>query len=299
MADPVGSSDGGYKIENGTWYLDYRSWTDPIPEGVNCVNLFEGKLDIVNGQYTIDGLNSLQVNQLKTFIEECHNHVPPIAVKVSLGGAGGQTVYNNTWDQLMNPDGTANPTAIQGFAAGMASFCHEYGIDGIDFDYEEDSNDPNSQAMMNQEQAVGQLIAEYKKQDPSFQTSICTNAGFGGQYGWEVPLQRIFQAAQESYGGACPIDRLYIMSYTSSLSDEENWITQWANWAKTNYGFEPAQISVGIDPTSGAYDYDQMAQWAASQGYSSCMWAWDPGMDPNTENGYAEDIWNRYHPTHN
>ena len=135
MADPVGSSDGGYKIENGTWYLDYRSWTDPIPEGVNCVNLFEGKLDIVNGQYTIDGLNSLQVNQLKTFIEECHNHVPPIAVKVSLGGAGGQTVYNNTWDQLMNPDGTANPTAIQGFAAGMASFCHEYGIDGIDFDY--------------------------------------------------------------------------------------------------------------------------------------------------------------------
>lgn len=294
---PQSSASSAPNIENGVWYLDYRSWTDPIPEGVTTVNLFEGKLDIVNGQYTIDGLNALEDNQLQAFIQECHNHQPPIALKISLGGDGGQAIYNHTWDQLMGADGRPDPAKIAAFAQGMADFCHKYGIDGIDFDYEDDADiagGPNSPAAIAQETAVGELIKAFKAEDPNFQTSICTNAGFGGSYGWEVPLQRIFDAATTN--GTCAIDRLYIMSYTNSLSDEEGWISQWAAWAKSNYGFTPSQISVGIDPTSGSYNYDQLASWAASQGYSSCMWAWDPGLDPNTENGYSNDIYNHYHP---
>lgn len=278
-------------IENGVWELDYRSWNDPIPEGVTTVNLFEGKLDIVNGKYTIDGLNALQDGQLLSFIQKCHAHNPPITVKISLGGDGGQSIYNHTWDQLMTSDGQPDETAVQAFAQGMADFCHQYGVDGIDFDYEEDADlGPGTPYALAQETAVGQLIGAFKAQDSSFQTSVCTNAGFSS---WEAPLQRIFAAATQN--GVCAIDRLYIMSYTDFLSNEEGWINQWAQWASTNYGMDPAQISVGIDPTSGSYNYDQLAQWAAQEGYSSCMWAWDPGSDPNTENGYSNDIWNDYH----
>lgn len=47
----------------------------------------------------------------------------------------------------------------------------------------------------------------------------------------------------------CAVDRLYIMSYYNSLSDEQNWVSGWANWMINNYNFTPAQIRVGLDNT--------------------------------------------------
>ncbi len=294
---PTGTSNSASAstptIENGVWYLDYESWTAPIPQGVNCVNIFVGKLDIVNGQYTIDGMGDINQSELQTFIQQCHAHNPPIAVKITLGGHGGDAAHDNTWDLLMNQDGTANEQAIQSFAAGMASFCKENGIDGIDFDYEEDTNDPSSQTMINQEAAVGQLIGEFKTQNPTLQTSLCTDAS---PY-WQTPLKRIFDAAVASYSGACPIDRLYVMEYTDNLSTAEANVEGMAQWAHDNYGLSNAQISAGIDPTTTSYDYNQFAQWAASQGISSCMWYWNPA-DETDSNTYSNDIWNDYHPSH-
>lgn len=289
----MSSSTGG--IENGVWYIDWTTNYNPleIPKGVTTINLFEGKLDIVNGKYTIDGLNAQRMGKLQAFIDQCHQQ--GIQVKISLGGAGGQKIYNDTWDQLMGADGKPDQQKIEDFASGMAEFCHTYGIDGIDFDYEEWKSAA-------QETAVGQLIRQYKEDGmgqygKNFATSVCTNAGFGPNFPWQEALTNIFNAAKLP-DGSSSVDRLYIMSYTNSLQDEEKWIGGWANWAKTNYGLDPNQIDVGIDPTSGAYDYNVFAKWAHENGYSSCMWDWDPANSRGS-NGYSEAIRNDFHPKQN
>jgi Cellulose binding domain/Glycosyl hydrolases family 18 len=199
-------------IEHSAWYIDWTSWfTGPpfvLPSGNNVLNVFVGELMFdSSGNPTLGGFGNMTLPQLSAFTAYCAEQVPPIAVKVSIGGGGG--MYDNCWDLLT----AAN---ISAFAQGMANFCHTYGLVGVDFDYEEF-------ASAAQETLVGTLIKEFKAIDPSFQTSLCTNAGFGPNYPWQQAVENILNAAVIAPGN-CAVDRVYIMSYYDSMQDEENWI---------------------------------------------------------------------------
>lgn len=252
-------------IEHSAWYIDWTSWfTGPpfvIPSGVNVLNVFVGELTYgSDGKPTLGGFGNLTLPQLDAFTAYCASQAVPIAVKVSIGGSGG--MYDNCWNLLTSSN-------VQSFAQGMADFCHAHGLAGVDFDYEE-------YLSSDQEHLVGLLIKEFKAIDPKFQTSLCTNAGFGPNFPWQNIVQNILNAATISPGN-CAVDRMYIMSYYDPMQDEENWILGWANWLEQNFGFTPARISVGIDDFDAhAYDPVAFAAWAASMGFSTAHWAFDP-----------------------
>ncbi len=259
---PPPSSEG---IEHSAWYIDWTSWfTGPpfvIPSGVNVLNVFVGTLAFgSDGKPTLDGFGNLTLPQLDAFTAYCAAQQPPIAVKVSIGGSGG--MYDKCWDLL-------TPANVDAFAQGMADFCHAHRVAGVDFDYEE-------YASSEQESLVGMLIKQFKSIDPSLQASLCTNAGFGPNFPWQNVVQTILDAATIAPGN-CAVDRLYIMSYYDPMQDEQNWILGWANWLESNYGFTPARVSVGIDDFDAqAYDPATFAAWAASMGFSTAHWAFDP-----------------------
>ncbi len=262
------------KIEHACWYVDWTSWDFTIPEGVNMVNLFVGTLAIVNGQPTVNGFGNMTLDKLDAFVKACQNHQPPIPVKISIGGGGGS--YDNCWD-LVTPDN------VQAFAQGLVDFCHTHGVVGIDFDYEE-QNKPQQQSL------IGTLIKAFKAIDPSLQTSLCTNAGFGPNYPWQAEVKNILDTAAGS------LDRLYIMSYYNTLQDEEGWLDGWAAWAKQNYGMDPSQITVGIDDTDAkAYNIADISKFAGQRGYSTGYWYWNPAT-PTQSNQSTTTILNSYAP---
>ncbi len=295
MVDPI-SPKQTPGIENGTWEVDWKLYGDQIldniPQGVNMVNVFVGGFDASN-KFQIDSRSDFdkvippssryydpknpKETYLQKFVEECH--AKGIAVKMSLGGSGGWC--GNTWDVL-------NSQGVQFCADTLVAFCKANHLDGVDFDFEE-WNQPNQAAL---EQKVGALIKEVKNQDPSLQTSLCTNAGFAT---WKEHIQNILDASKDS-SGHCGIDRLYIMSYYDPLQKEESAVGQWAKWLETTYHFSPSQISVGIDNVdSHAYDITEFAKWAKSQGYSTCYWAWAYNGNPASSNESTNAIWNIYH----
>jgi hypothetical protein len=252
-------------IENGAWYITWTSWFNGppfvIPSDVNLLNVFVGELKFgPNGEPTIGSFGNLNPPQLDAFTAYCGAQNPPIAVKVSLGGGGG--MYDRCWDRLTESN-------VQAFAQGMADYCHAHGLVGVDFDYE--ASGPVSQQIL-----VGSLIKRFKALDPSFQTSLCTNAGFGPNFPWQAIVETILDAATIAPGN-CAVDKLYIMSYYNSMEEEQNWILGWSNWVQQNYGFTPARVSVGIDDFDAhAYDPVAFRAWAATMGFSTCHWAFDP-----------------------
>jgi len=256
---PVGGS-----IEHSVWYIDWTSWfpgpTFVLPSGVNMINVFVGTMTTgMDGQPTLDGFGNL-TPELSAFTAYCAAQNPPIAVKVSIGGSGG--MYDRCWDFLTSDN-------IQSVAQGMVNFCHAHGLVGVDFDYEE-------YASTDQEHLVGLLIKAFKILDPNLQTSLCTNAGFGPNFPWQQVVQTILDAATVAPGHNA-VDRMYIMSYYNPMSDEQNWILGWASWLEATYGFTPARVSVGIDDFDAhAYDPVAFAAWAASMGFSTAHWAFDP-----------------------
>ena len=170
-------------------------------------------------------------------------------------------MYDRCWDRL-------TPSNVRDFAKGMADFCHAHGLVGVDFDYE-------AYVSEEQEILVGTLIKEFKAIDPGFRTSLCTNAGFGPNFPWQKIVKVILDAATTS--GQCAVDRLYIMSYYNSMQEEQAWILGWADWLIQNYAFTPARVVVGIDDFDAhAYDPVVFAAWAASKGFSTAHWAFDP-----------------------
>ena len=173
-------------VENATWYIDWTSWDYPIPEGVDTVNIFVGQFTMVDGKATMNGFGNFTSEKMQAFVFGCHQK--GINVKLSIGGGGGS--YCRCWDQL-------TPSNVKTFAQGMADFCHLYGINGVDFDYEEF-------ASVNQEVLVGQLIKNFKAIDPQFQTSLCCNAGFSA---WQPEVKTILDAAKDS-SGTCAVDRI-------------------------------------------------------------------------------------------
>lgn len=266
-------------VENGTWYIDWTSWNYPIPQGVNTVNIFCGNMHLdVNGNPVIDGFGTMSQNTaaMDSFIQACH--AKGITVKISIGGSGGS--YDNCWDVLTNSN-------VQGFAQALNNFCTQNGLNGVDFDCEEFTSAQDKPA---QQALVGTLIKDFKTLNPTMHTSLCTNAGFGPNYPWQGIVQNILNAATTTNPttgkSTCAVDRLYIMSYFNAMSDEQGWITGWANWLKANYNFSPSQITVGLNSASQAYNVSAFASWAASQGYSTSYWDYDPGnqtaSDQNT-----------------
>jgi hypothetical protein len=258
-------------IEHSAWYIDWTSWfTGPpfvIPTGTNVINIFVGRLDIgADGKPTLDGFGNFTLAQIDAFTAYCAAQTPPIAVKVSIGGSGG--MYDNCWNLL-------TPANVPAFAQGMADFCHAHKLAGVDFDYE-------AYVSSDQEALVGTLIKEFKAIDPNFKTSLCTNAGFGPNYPWQAVVKTILDAATSAPNN-CAVDMLYIMSYYDPMQDEINWIVGpdghggWANWLIQNYGFTPARVGVGIDDFDAhAYDPIAFAAWAASMGFSTAHWAFNP-----------------------
>lgn len=252
-------------IEHSAWYIDWTSWfTEPtfvLPTNVNLLNLFVGTLAFgSDGKPTIGGFGNLNPPQLDAFTAYCAAQNPPIAVKASIGGSGG--MYDRCWDLLTSAN-------VHDFAKGMVDYCHAHGLVGIDFDYEEFLS-------TEQENLVGLLIKEFKTIDPNLQTSLCTNAGFGPNYPWQPVIKTILDAATITTGN-CAVDKLYIMSYYDPMENEQNWILGWAEWLEANYGFTPARVSVGIDDFDAhAYDPVAFAAWAASKGFSTSHWAFDP-----------------------
>lgn len=249
-------------IQNGCWYIDWTSWFNnppyTIPQGVNAINIFVGEISLdSNGNPTMGGFGNMTLDQLNAFVQQCHSQ--GIMVKVSIGGGGGQ--YDKCWDSL-------TATNVGAFAKMMVDFCHQHGLDGVDFDYEEFAG-------TDQEALVGTLIKDFKNGDPKLETSLCTNAGFGPNFPWQAVMQTILGNAMSN--GVCTVDRLYIMSYTDGLAQEETWVSGWADWMEKNFGFTASRITVGIDDfDSHSYDPVAFAAWAAANGFSTCHWAVDP-----------------------
>lgn len=253
-------------IEKSAWYIDWTSWftNGPpfvIPKDNNMLNIFVGEIKFGDdGKPTMGGFGTFTSDQLKAFTAYCATQQPPIAAKVSIGGSGGQ--YDRCWDRLT----MAN---TQAFAQGMVDFCHAHGLVGVDFDYEVWGPDA-------QEVLVGTLIKQFKMLDPSMQTSLCTNAGFGTNFPWQPHIQRIMDAATIAPGN-CAVDRLYIMSYYDPMENEKMWILGWADWVMQRYSMPRSHVSVGIDDFDAhAYDPVVFANWALSNGFSTAHWAFDP-----------------------
>lgn len=257
------------KVENGTWYITWTSWDAPIPEGVNSVNIFVGNMHLdAAGKPVIDGFGTMSQNPslMTNFIQGCQ--AKGIPVKISIGGGGGS--YDNCWDVLTSSN-------VKAFAQAFATFCNTNRLSGVDFDCEQFTSPQDKPA---QQALVGTLIKEFKLLNPQFEATLCTNAGFGPNFPWPGIVQNIMNASiytdPVTQKTVCGVDRLYIMAYFNTLSDEKGWVSGWAEWLKTNYKFTPAQVTVGMTADGNAYDVKAFAAWAASQGYSTCYWPYDP-----------------------
>jgi len=258
--NPLPPSGNG--VEDGAWYIDWTMWFGsapfPIPEGVNNINMFVGTFVEKDGHPSIDGFGNMSLDLLDAFVKQCHEHDPPIKVKVSVGGGGG--AYDHCWDAITAEN-------VEAYADGIVQFCHNHNVDGVDFDYETyDSPE--------QETLVGTLIRLFKQKDPALETSLCANAGFDT---WVGHVKNVYDASVDPDTGKCMIDRYYIMAYYNSIEEEKVWVNQWADWLMTNYDYAPEQVAVGIDDFDAhAYDPDEMKAWARNMGYSTCHWAYDP-----------------------
>jgi hypothetical protein len=241
------------------------------------VNVFVGALMYVDGKATVGGFGNITETLLDTFVTGCTKQ--NIAVKVSIGGGGGS--YDNCWDVLVSQ------AAVQEFATGLNDFCTKHKLAGIDFDYEEYRS-------ADQEQAVGELILGLKTLNPSLQTSLCSNAGYGPNFQWQGVVKNIMDAACEPGSGKCALDRLYIMSYYDAMESELGWLKGWRDWVKQDYNMEAWQVTAGIDDFDAhAYDIGTFAAQVKELGLSTGYWAWNPET-PAQSNASTQKILNNY-----
>ncbi|MCX6991214.1 MAG: glycosyl hydrolase family 18 protein [Chlamydiae bacterium] len=269
--------------EHSCWDIDWTTHMaqgTTIPPGVTMVNLFVGEIAMKNGVPVVDGFADLKASDIKAFADKCREQ--GVQVKISIGGGGGS--YDNCWNVL-------NDGNIGTFAQMLVDFCHTNGLAGVDFDYEK--YDSAAQQVL-----VGNLIRQFKTLDPTLQTTLCTNAGFGSQFPWPTIVQTIMDAACDPTTGECRLDRLNVMSYYDSVANEISWLDGWANWASQRYGFKPSQIGTGIDGFDGAHIGDMsyivaMANNAAKKGFSTGYWAYNPA-DPVNSNKFCQAVYDNY-----
>lgn len=266
MAENINNIENN-NVENGVWYLDYTAHNPTsIPDGVNTVNLFVSGLD---GQ-----LEGFTPESLRAFVNACH--AKGIHVKMSIGGQGGK--YDKCWDEL-NGQNTSQ------IAKRLIDFCNNYKLDGIDFDYEENQEGGTLQ----QEQYVGQLIKSFKDQAPDLTASLCTPAGDF----WQSAAKAILDQTKDS-SGASVIDHLYMMSYAGTTQQVESWADHWDSFLD-QYKLPPSAVTIGIAENHGpGYDPDEIAKYAASKGYSTMIWNYNP-TTPDSSNAFAKEIHDDYY----
>lgn len=249
---------------NGVWYPTWRTQpaeVPPIPENVDLVNVFVGKLDPNLG---VSGLEAgfAEESQFQSFIAACK--AKNISVMVSIGGHGG--MYDNTWDQL-------NSGNINTFARALQNYCKKWSIDGIDFDWEPD------QYTQAQGKLVGELIKAFKT-GSSYKASLCTNSATS----WQEQAGWVFSTADNS------VDFLNIMAYYS-LRLEQPYLRSWETWAQ---GFGIGKTGVVAGMLSTAPDLEDFANWDYDQGISTGLWFWDAG-NAATSNAVTLTVWKIYH----
>ena len=272
---------GSIRIENGAWYIDWTRWDFPVPKGVNKIRVFTGNMRLNEAKKpVVDGFDCMSTSRttgkedfkaMADFIDRCL--AKDIEVDFSIGGGGGR--YDHCWDALTDEN-------VPEFAKAYADFTSKHRFKGADFDYE------SSRGGIEQHKRVGRLIKEYKAINPQFQTSVCTNAGFGPNFPWQKTIETILDAASTedpiTKKKTCAVERLNIMSYYNSIAEEKAWITGWATWLKERYNFTPSQGTVGLNNTdSHAYDIEELADWAKSQGYSTWYWSWDSARQAHSD----------------
>ncbi len=276
-------------IELATWLVDWTSFQYPVPQGVNTVNIFVGNMHLdSNGTPVIDGFGNLSVPYndrtpaykiMNDFIAACH--AQNIAVKISIGGGGGS--YDHCWDILTRDN-------VEHVAKALSQFCIQHHIDGVDFDYEgttSHKSGPEQQAL------VGKLIKAFKAENPTYLTSLCTNAGYGPNYQWPAIVDNILDNASDESKN-CAVDRLYIMSYYNTLEEEKGWINGWFEMARSKYHFSPSQITVGLNNVDAhAYDISAFTRWAKERGFSVSYWMYNPAQ-PRTSDQSTNEIFRAY-----
>ncbi len=286
-------------IENSVWVKNWGPMPDlnDLPPGVNTINLFVGALDFVNGKWIIDQCGQMTNAQIKAYVAAAH--AKGINVKLSIGGAGGQAAYNNTWDQIT--DGN-----VEKMGQDLADFCKSEGLDGVDFDYEEQKSSA-------QRKQVGELIKAFKTADPTLQASVCTCA----DEGWAKDLGEILDAAGKNADGSSLVDRIYVMSYdfgqiggSSAATEqaEEKFMTDWATFA-AQYGISHSQISLGTDPGDGTpahpgdgvmtvADREKLLKFAADEGFSTALWDQLDYQEKNYTQKVHDIYWTEYDRVH-
>jgi hypothetical protein len=267
-------------IENSCWYITWTSWTFPIISNVNMINLFVGEFTIqADESVLVGGFGNATNALIDQLVSEAT--AKGIGVKISLGGGGGS--YDNIWNVI-----TADN--VQSIANALVTFCQTHKLAGVDFDIEMFTSGTDR---TNLQTLCGNLIKLFKLGDPTLQTSLCVNAGFGDSYPWEGCAENIINGTLNN-GQTC-LDRVYIMSYYNPLPDEQNWILGWYGWLNYNYDFTSSRISVGIDNTdSNAYNISTFAAWAKSNGFGTAYWMYNPATVASSDQS-LQTIINSYY----
>lgn len=285
--------------ENSTWVedwtadLDTSSYIDSLAKsGVNTINVFCGQLDFQNGQYLIDGFSEdtpgrpagtgafINTAQLTDFVQKCKQQ--GIKVKLSIGGEAG-TTFGNSWNKL-------STTNISDYAKALNQFCNTTGAEGIDFD--DELADTGVAAL------AGQLAGQLKDLNPNLDLSFCVFGGINAQ-GPTHPVDSVFLQNAKTSDGNCAINRIYVMSYYDgcTLSQNEEFMTQWASYLKDNFNMSPSQLSAGVDPNdpTTSYKNGSLAEWiqfAAKNGFSTAIWD-QQGVDDYIK-GNGQESWGSY-----
>lgn len=273
---------------NTVWYPSWQvqAGVAPIvPKYVDQVYLSMGKLDIVDGKPTVDGLQfpgGDEGTAIKDFVQACKNQ--GVKVVLSIGGHGSNLDYNDCWNNLTSDN-------VQEFGTMLASYCQEMGLDGIDFDWEP------SQQYWDQAhgQLVGQLSQATKQAGEKLGLDLVTTLDVDLSTYWTNRAGWVLDAAGK--GG---LDGVNIMAYYDFSSQMTEWIDGWKNFTAP-YGIDTSKVTVGMSsnlPDSVA----QIASWAFDPekggGLSTGLWVWDPGQTA-ASNKITETIWNIYHSSSN
>ncbi|MCH9613368.1 MAG: hypothetical protein SP1CHLAM54_03670 [Chlamydiia bacterium] len=264
-------SGAASSIEHSAWIKSKNINVNDIPKGVNTVNIFAGSIGQVNGHWEVTGITQ---SNLDSYIKACRTQ--GITVKLTVGG------------QATDPWSSISQSNVEQMGTDLANYCQQVGVQGIDFD-DEATQTPAQRAL------VGQLIGYFKKANPQLETSVCTLGGAGPKYpSHEADIKQILDGGCAVYGGKCPVDRLYVMSYdytlgtsAQTLAGDEEFMQQWIAFGKT-YGIDPAHISSGVNPPRindlNAADKQKFIEWSAEQGLSTGVWTdWTAQSAPYTQ----------------
>jgi Glycosyl hydrolases family 18 len=216
-----------------------------IPKGVTCVDLAFGSLTGSKVQFDPSGFGGAG---LKAAIQALHQQ--GVVVMVSLGGAGGAFSY--TGDAAT-------------FMSSLKSVLQTNGLDGVDFDDEQDQGSARAQTINAVIAATQQMYTQMG------QNGLITLAAYGGS-----PTDFGDGAIMTTSGNI--LSWVNLMAYASDVGSIQGMTTPYDGMIAPNklvVGGICSDCS-GPLPTSGA---QQLATWVKSKGYGGVMmWTIDSGQ---------------------